>query len=76
MNKLVFFPLLILLCVTAYAQAQKELHVLVAPGTITENSATLLWDKQSGKAGVVYEISLNGKAIASTTKTKTQHIFL
>ncbi|GAB3868282.1 glycoside hydrolase family 28 protein [Hymenobacter segetis] len=44
-------------------------HLLIAPGTLTESSVTLLWDKESGKEKVAYELSLNGKAVASTSKT-------
>ena len=42
---------------------------MLAPGTLTENSATLLWDKQYGNEAVAYEISLNGKLIASEART-------
>lgn len=42
---------------------------LIAPGTLTDRSVTLLWDKQSGKEAAVYEITLNGKSVGSTGKT-------
>jgi polygalacturonase len=42
---------------------------MIAPGTITENSVTLLWDKQYKDQPVVYEISVNGKVSGSTQKT-------
>ncbi|MDO7851703.1 glycoside hydrolase family 28 protein [Hymenobacter convexus] len=44
-------------------------HLLVAPGTLTENSVTVLWDKQPGAGKAVYELALNGKAVATTSKT-------
>ncbi|GAB3582917.1 glycoside hydrolase family 28 protein [Hymenobacter daeguensis] len=44
------------------------MHLLIAPGTLTDESVTVVWDKQVG-AKVVYEIMLNGKALASTSKT-------
>ncbi|GAB2527264.1 glycosyl hydrolase family 28 protein [Rufibacter soli] len=46
-----------------------EYHLLLAPATVTENAATLLWDKQYAKDSVVYEILLNGKVVGSTGKT-------
>jgi exo-poly-alpha-galacturonosidase len=45
-----------------------KLNLLIAPGTITENSVTLLWDKQAGE-NVAYEILVNGKVVGSTGKT-------
>ncbi|MGB8194143.1 MAG: glycoside hydrolase family 28 protein [Chitinophagaceae bacterium] len=44
-------------------------RLFIAPGTLTENAVTLLWDKQYAKDSVLYELSLNGKALASTGKT-------
>ena len=45
-----------------------KFNILIAPGTLTENSVTLLWDKQYSKNAVVYEITLNGKLMGSTSK--------
>lgn len=44
-------------------------NLLIAPGTVTENSVTLLWNKQSEKGNAVYEIWVNGKVIGATGKT-------
>jgi polygalacturonase len=44
-------------------------NLLLAPGTLTENSVTLLWDKQYRDKPVVYEIVLNGKVVGTTSKT-------
>lgn len=60
-----------LLLVTVYAIASlpNKYNLLIAPGTLTENSVTILWDKQYAADSVLYEILLNGKAYASTIKT-------
>ena len=58
--------------ISSFCSAQKpskNFHLLLAPGTLTENSATILWDKQYGKDSVVYAIFLNGQLKATTTKT-------
>jgi polygalacturonase len=44
-------------------------NLLIAPGTLTENSVTILWDKQYEKNSPLYEISLNGSLAGTTTKT-------
>jgi exo-poly-alpha-galacturonosidase len=44
-------------------------NLIIAPGTLTDRSATLLWDKQTEPKDAVYEISLNGKLQGTTTKT-------
>jgi exo-poly-alpha-galacturonosidase len=59
-----FFPVIILL-----ANPVANLHLLIAPGTLTENSVTLLWDKQPEPANAMYEVLLNGKMIGNTGKT-------
>ncbi|MEY2917481.1 MAG: hypothetical protein RIS73_1195 [Bacteroidota bacterium] len=51
------------------AAPPNKYNVLIAPGTLAENSVTLLWDKQYGKEGIEYEIILNGKLQGSTAKT-------
>jgi len=43
--------------------------VIIAPGTLAENSVTLLWDKQYIKESVIYEILLNNKLHGAATKT-------
>src|SRR5215210_2888784 len=64
--------LLLLLAVVpslSFALPSKKNNLIIAPATLTENSVTLLWDKQAEKSGVIYEILLNGKAVGSTSKT-------
>jgi exo-poly-alpha-galacturonosidase len=60
---------LLIVSAKAGAFAPATIHLLIAPATLTENSVTLLWDKQYGADSVRYEISLNGKVIATTGKT-------
>lgn len=67
-NTMLLF-LLGLVSMRMFAAPISNYHLLIAPGTVTENSVTLLWDKQYGKDGLVYEILLNDKTIASTSKT-------
>ncbi len=59
----------ILVLTWVFALPPNKFTLLIAPGTITENSATLLWDKQNGYDSMVYEISLNGRVLGSTSKT-------
>jgi polygalacturonase len=42
---------------------------MIAPGTLTENSVTILWDKQYAADSVSYEILLNWKLSGATGKT-------
>ena len=51
------------------AQKSAGLNLIIAPATVTDNAATLLWDKQYAADGVVYKIFLNGKEVGSTDKT-------
>ena len=51
------------------ASPQKKYNLLIAPATVTDNAATLLWDKKYGKNSATYEISLNGKVVATTERT-------
>lgn len=44
-------------------------NLMMAPGTLSYNSVTLLWDKQYTSGSTMYEIRLNGKVIATTEKT-------
>jgi exo-poly-alpha-galacturonosidase len=67
-----FFFLFLL--VSSICAAQKSAHktdVLVAPGTVTDNSAILLWNK-FGKKNAEYEVFLDGKLVATTDKTNYQ----
>lgn len=62
--------LLITLCSgRAVASPINQYNLIIAPGTIAENSVVLLWDKQYGKDSIVYEIFLNGKLNGFTGKT-------
>ncbi len=49
------------------AAPARVFDLLIAPGSLSENSVTLLWNKQEEKA--VYEILIDGKLAGSTTKT-------
>jgi exo-poly-alpha-galacturonosidase len=72
MNRHFTCILFLVFFIPSYCFAQKAspgFNLLIAPGTLTDNSATLLWDKQYGKDSVVYEIFLNGQLTASTMKT-------
>jgi polygalacturonase len=53
----------------AMAAKSPEFNLLIAPGSLTENAVTLLWDKQYGKNSVMYEISVDGRLSGSTGKT-------
>jgi exo-poly-alpha-galacturonosidase len=59
----------ILVSVSAFALPSNIYHLIIAPATLSENSVTLLWDKQYGKDNIVYEISVDGKVNGSTSKT-------
>lgn len=61
--------LLYILPLLGFAFPSDNYNLLIAPGTLTENSTSLLWDKQYGKGNVIYEIVLNGKVVGSTQKT-------
>ncbi len=64
---LLHFSIVVSACVSAAPAGL--FNPLIAPGTLTDRSVTLLWDKQSGKDAAVYEITLNGKSVGSTGKT-------
>ncbi|TCC92045.1 glycoside hydrolase family 28 protein [Pedobacter frigiditerrae] len=46
-----------------------KFNLLIAPGTVSENEVTLLWDKQYAAVNPAYVISLNDKVVGNTTKT-------
>jgi exo-poly-alpha-galacturonosidase len=56
---------------TGVCSAQEKIKsgLLIAPGTLTENSVAVLWNKQYGKDSVSYDILLNNKLVASTANT-------
>ena len=50
------------------ASGSHKPSLIIAPGTLSENTVTLLWDKQNG-SHIDYEVLLNGKLIGSTAQT-------
>jgi len=66
-----FFVVIIFVCVafTTIAAPPNKYNLLIAPGTLTENAVTLLWDKQEDTKPVNYDIIVNGKLSFVTTKT-------
>ncbi|TCD05607.1 glycoside hydrolase family 28 protein [Pedobacter frigidisoli] len=54
---------------TSFAKSNYKFNLLIAPGSLSENSITLLWDKQYDAEKVIYEVYLNGKIFGTTTKT-------
>ena len=61
--------MLVFLSFKAGARAINQFNLLVAPGTLSENSLALLWDKQHGAPNIIYQISLDGKVHGTTGKT-------
>ena len=66
---LAIISLVIFLSANAFASPPNKYHLLIAPGTLSENSVAILWDKQYATTAVQYEVILNGKVYAATTKT-------
>jgi polygalacturonase len=62
-------PLFMLISFRLLASPPQKFNLIIAPGTLTENSVTLLWDKQYAKEKQVYEIFLQGKLMGTTGKT-------
>lgn len=60
---------IMLFAVNAAASLHNPYNLLIAPGTLTDNSVTLLWDKAYSTDAVVYEIFLNNKLYTATGKT-------
>lgn len=60
-----------LICIAfiVFASPPDKFNLMVAPGTLSDSSVTLLWDKQYVKGNAVYEVILNGNLIATTEKT-------
>jgi exo-poly-alpha-galacturonosidase len=67
-NCIVFF-ITFLFAVKLSASPPNRFNLQVAPATITENSVTILWDKQYAAEPVSYEILLNWKSQGTTSKT-------
>ncbi len=66
-----FLSVILLSCfvLAVSAASSNQYNLLIAPGTLSETSVVLLWDKQYAKDAVVYELLLNGKLHGTTTKT-------
>ena len=61
--------LVVLISVQSAASPPNKYNLLIAPGTLAENSVTFLWDKQYNNGIIEYEIFLNGKLQGITSKT-------
>jgi exo-poly-alpha-galacturonosidase len=67
--------LLLLVClisipaVKILAATKSTFNLMIAPGTVTNASATLLWDKQALPSATAYEIWVNDKLFGKTIKT-------
>ncbi|MGI4863039.1 MAG: glycosyl hydrolase family 28 protein [Janthinobacterium lividum] len=68
-NCLLLVGFLLLAALRVAAVPPSSFNLFLAPGTVTENSVTLLWDKQYAEKPVVYELVLSGKVVGSTSKT-------
>ena len=71
MKRFLSVILLCFLVVSTFAVPSNAYNLMIAPGTLSETSVTLLWDKQYAKDSVVYELLLNGKWKTSTSKTNS-----
>jgi exo-poly-alpha-galacturonosidase len=66
----ILISLVVLTASCVFSNPANKYNLLIAPGTLTEQGATLLWDKQQyANDDVVYEILLNGHLQGTTTKT-------
>jgi exo-poly-alpha-galacturonosidase len=59
----------LLLFVPVFATPLKKPNLFIAPGTLSANTATLLWDKQYAVDSAVYQVLVNGKLRGTTHKT-------
>jgi exo-poly-alpha-galacturonosidase len=69
MKKTVLITTFVMLVITAFAIPANKYNLMIAPGTLGENSVALLWDKQYIAGKAQYHIVLNGKIYATTGKT-------
>ncbi|MBK8951833.1 MAG: hypothetical protein IPM85_05445 [Chitinophagaceae bacterium] len=70
MNKLIGLLIVaVLLSIQSIASPPNKYNLMIAPGTLSSNSVTLLWDKQYVYENTEYEVLMNGKLLASTQKT-------
>jgi polygalacturonase len=49
--------------------AEDSSAVMLAPGTLSESTAILLWPRQKATAGAFYQVLVDGKRYDSTTRT-------
>lgn len=69
-SSLIFAIFFIVFGLQSFAKPGAPLSPIVAPGTVSANSATLVWNKPEVYSDVVrYHIILNGKEIGVSTKT-------
>lgn len=68
MKNVTFFVCCVLTSIFAFP-ANVKYNLMIAPGTLSQNSVSVLWDKQYGKGNTIYEILVNDKVVASTTRT-------
>lgn len=67
---LIAFALLVYLLPSSFAAVGPPLKPVVAPGTVSSNSVTLVWNKPEVYTDVIrYHILLNGKDVATSLKT-------
>ncbi len=69
MKKFLSVIVLCFLVLPAFAATSNAYNLMIAPGTLSETSVTLLWDKQYTGDNVVYEVLFSGKVKTTTTKT-------
>jgi len=69
-SSLIIAAFLVVFCIQSFAKVGAPLSPLVAPGTVSANSATLVWNKPLGYSGIIrYHIILNGKEVGQADKT-------
>lgn len=51
-----------------YASPENSYNLVIAPGTLSDNSVTVLWAKQNDNNST-YQVLLDGKLLGSTSKT-------
>lgn len=69
-SSLITCAFLVVLHLKSFAVVGPPLNPLVAPGTVSANSATLVWNKPGEYLDVIrYHIILNGKEIGVSAKT-------
>jgi len=68
-SKIILVVLFIFQVLEVAAAPVYTFNLLIAPGTVSESSVTLLWDKQYDPASAVYEIFINGELSGSTSRT-------